>query len=168
MPFFMNYMKNIINKIYEESSLSIYLSKQLLKDIKFKLPMYNFGRYFKERKFIFGYFYIINSFIGLLLSIAFPLCVYIGYQIPAYRATLISLVSVIIGIATIINIFFVELKISIISDKIINKLIDIVILKDTLFNCLLGRLTGIIFGLFFLPYISKFTLLIIGYFIDKY
>ncbi len=168
MPLFMNYMKYLINILYEESSSKKFITYKLLKEFNFKFSKNNFNRYFSGRKFKFGYFYILNTVIGYLLAIAFPLCVYIGYQIPAYRASLISLVSVIIGFATILNIFFIELKISITSDKIINNLLDIVVLKDTLFNCILGRLTGILLGLFSLPYISEFALFIIGKTINKF
>jgi hypothetical protein len=160
-------MKIIIIKIYEESPLKNFISIKIVKKIRFNITINNFKNYFYGRKFHFGYFYLNNILIGFLLAIAFPLCVYIGYQIPAYRATVISLVSVIIGLATIINIVFIDLKISIISDKIINKLINIKILKDILFNCILGRLTGILLGLISLPYLSNLAIFIIGKVINQ-
>ncbi len=159
LPLYIGNIKKIINLIYEGRKVKFNLLK-FNYTIKNSYDEFSKNKYFKKLEV--NYFFISNLIVGFLLSIAFPLCVYIGYQISLYRATFISSVSLIIGITTILNVLFIDFKISIICDKIINDNTEIKILRSLIINCIVGRIFGIIISVISFPIISKATLFLIN------
>lgn len=160
MPFFMNYFRSIIGAIYINPNLLVFISKKHLFEFKIHVRLidylvHNLSIYSKVKYRRMFYY---NIIIGYLLAIAFPICVYIGYQLPAYRATIISLVAVIIGIGTYINILFVETKIAQIGDKTFHQELEFSEYKYLLVNSFYGRIIGLILGLITIESLSQFIL----------
>lgn len=160
MPLFMNYFRSIIGAIYINPNLFVFISKKHLLEfkIKFRLIDYLKNNISIYRKVKYRRMFYYNIVIGYLLAIAFPICVYIGYQLPIYRATIISLVAVIIGIGTYINILFVETKIAQLGDKTFHKEMEFSEYKYLLVNSFYGRIVGLILGLLTIKSLSQFIL----------
>ena len=163
MPFFMNYFRSIIGAIYINPNLLVFISKKHLFEFKIHIRLidylvHNLSIYSKIKYRRMFYY---NIIIGYLLAIAFPICVYIGYQLPAYRATIISLVAVIIGIGTYINILFVETKIAQLGDKTFHQELEFSEYKYLLVNSFFGRIIGLIFALISIKSLSELIFIIL-------
>jgi hypothetical protein len=96
-----------------------------------------------------------NTFATYLLAIAFPACILAGYEIPAYRATIISLVSIIYGVSSTISVLYIETKVSLLTDKSFHSQIEIHHYKAMLFDCLKGKILGTLIGVITLPFVAE-------------
>ncbi len=170
LPFFLNSLKETIKNIYENDSFKAILKKEIWKLAAnfFKIPSYrNFfeeGNYLKiDNKKLF----LNNAFAALLLCIALPACVLAGYHIPTYRATIISLVSIIYGFASIVTIILIDTRVSLLTDKTFHGNLPIKDFKILLFDCLKGRMAGTFLGIIILPFVSEWIVFIIKLLIAK-
>jgi hypothetical protein len=157
LPFFINSLKQIISNIYETESFLNIIKKELGKLAVNFFKIKNYYSFFPKN----GYFtffdrtlFINNTLTAFLLCTAFPACVLAGYYIPNYRATIISMVSIIYGVASVINILFIETRVSLITDKTFHNQISFDDYKIVLFDCLKGRIVGTCVGIFLLPLIA--------------
>ena len=158
LPFFLEFLKVLIDKLYLKKSLKGLFWGFNFNEFKFCLDYMHFKIFFNKFSFKFDFkdkFFLNNVFSGFLLIIAFPLCIYVGYLIPAYRATIISSVSVFYGVATFINILLVETKVSVLADQTLFDKSEISEFKSALFSCLKGRIIGIILAIISFPFMSK-------------
>jgi len=169
LPFFLGMLNHIISKIYEKESLKILLRKELwrntgksFRNIGYKLFFKGFG-FSKINK---GSLFTNNLISAFLISVAFPVCAMAGYYVPAYRATIISSVSIIYGLSSIITILLIDTRVSVITDQTFNGSITLQQFKTVLFDCLKGRIIGIIIGIITLPYIAKIIVSIVTHLLN--
>ena len=166
LPYFLSIFDEYVEKLYEKSKLKNLFSKDVwIKNFKLK-SIDNYTSFFNNYKLIKLNnlkLFVYNLFSAFLTSIALPACILTGYYLPNYRATIISSVSIIYGIATFITILLIDTKISVITDKTFHELIPYQRYKMILFDCLKGKFLGILFGIVMLPYFSNFLFKIFQY-----
>lgn len=157
LPFFLNSLKETINSIYANDSFKIIFKKNTLKTIIstfFSGSFNNFFRHSNQLKVKNKKLFFYNLMATFFLCSAFPACVWAGYNLPAYRATIISLVSIIYGAASVITILFIDTKLSVITDKTFHNQISLSEYKIVLFDCLKGKIIGTLIGVIALPLLS--------------
>lgn len=170
LPFFIHSLKETIKNIYESESFRIILKKEIwkLSIFFFKKPDYHsFFVNTKAIKINNKPLFLNNTIAAFLLSIALPACVLAGYNIPSYRATIISLVSIIYGISSVVTILLIDTKVSLLTDKTFHGNLSVESYKTVLFDCLKGRIIGTFLGILLLPIFSDLITQIIKLFIHK-
>jgi len=154
LPFFVKSLGEIILNVYEKDSFRNQFFKSLRKF--FKLDNYLvFFNEFNLFKFYDKKLFLNNTLATYLLAIAFPACILAGYEIPAYRATIISLVSIIYGVSSTISVLYIETKISLLTDKSFHSQIELHHYKAMLFDCLKGKILGTLIGVITLPFVAE-------------
>ena len=88
-------------------------------------------------------------------------------MINEYRATIISLVSIIYGVAAAITILLIDTKLSVITDKAFTNQISIAEYKAVLFDCLKGKIAGTIIGVITLQVLSSGIVFLVNKFIES-
>jgi len=159
LPFFLKHFSNSINMIFTKGSFRGLISKNSLKISNNLNSDYGYRSFFDGIKlFKINYLNLFfNNFIAAYLtSIAFPACILAGYHMISYRATIISSVSIIYGLATYVTILFIDTRMSVFADQAFHNIITIKDFKLVLFDCLKGRILGIIIAILTLPEISDF------------
>jgi hypothetical protein len=168
LPLFLNYFSNSINNIFTKGSFRSLISRNnFIIDDELNLD-YRQKSFFTDFKlFKINYFnlFFSNFVASYLTVIAFPACILAGYHMITYRATIISLVSIIYGLATYVTILFIDTKMSVLSDQAFHNLITITDFKLILFDCLKGRIFGIIIAILTLPHISNFIVHAINWYL---
>jgi hypothetical protein len=167
-PFFLNYLSNIINNIYEKVSFKVLFNKDLWIRLINTFDYTNYNTFFIGFKFSkLSELNLFTSNLGasFLFCVAFPACVLAGYQVPVYRATIISSVSIIYGLSTYITILFIDTRVSVFTDKTFHGSLSLMEYKMILFDCLKGRIIGIIIGIITLPYIADMIVSIVDLFL---
>ena len=106
-----------------------------------------------------------NLIAAFLLCSAFPACVWAGYMITEYRATIISLVSIIYGAAAVISVLLIDTKLSVITDKTFHNQISLAEYKMVLFDCMKGKIAGTVIGIIALPVLSSGIVFLVNKFI---
>lgn len=166
LPLFLYILNHIINNIYEKASFRVLLKKELWinKEKSFNNIGYkSFFNGFSLKKITKGKLFVNNLIASFLICIAFPACILVGYHVPAYRATIISSVSIIYGLSTFITILLIDTRVSVLTDQTFHGSITLKQYKLVLFDCLKGRIIGIIIGIITLPYISGVIVSIVNY-----
>lgn len=168
LPFFSNALKETINSVYEHSSYRILYGKVFLQHFLKTLFQPSYSAYFShyslfkvKNRQLFGN----NLIASFFLSSAVPACVWAGYNVPDYRATIISSISVINGIAAIVLVLFVDTRLSVITDKAFHNSIPFTEYKKALFDCIKGKMLGTLLGVILLPLLAKGIVQFIRYFI---
>lgn len=158
LPLFLKTLSHIINNIYEKASFKVLLQKELWRNTKISSNQIGYKSFFAGFSLIKvnkNKLFINNLIASFLICIAFPACVLAGYHVSAYRATIISSVSIIYGLSTFITILLIDTRISVLTDQTFHGSIMLQEYKKVLFDCLKGRIIGIIIGIITLPYIAE-------------
>ena len=170
LPFFLNSLKEIIDKIYYNYSFRFFFKKSSIKTIFSSFISGNFKSFFSglpqlkiKNKNLFFYDLMATFF----LCSAFPACAWAGYNVPDYRATIIALVSIIYGIASIITILLIDTKLSVVTDKTFHNQFSLYEYKIVLFDCLKGKIIGTIFGIIAFPTLSSAIIYLVSKFLIK-
>ena len=154
LPFFVKSLKEIILNIYAKDSFK----NQFFQSLRNFFKLDNYATFFSEFKLFKFYdkkIFLNDTFSTYLMVIAFPACILAGYQIPAYRATIISLVSIIYGVSSTISVLYIETKISLLTDKSFHSQIELHHYKAMLFDCLKGKILGTLIGVITLPFVAE-------------
>jgi hypothetical protein len=165
LPVFLQLLRQIIDNIYEKTSFKILLQKQTWKNVPQSIESLNYKSFFvgfRPSKIRISKIFTNNLLAAFLTCIAFPACVLAGYHLPEYRATIISSVSVIYGISTFITILLIDTRVSVLTDQTFDGTVGLQHYKEVLFDCLKGRIIGIILGIIILPYFSELIILIVN------
>lgn len=164
LPFFQSSLGTTIKKVQKINSFKAILKRDVLiliyegfKRGDFKIYYTGINFFDIQNKNLF-FSNLISSF---LQCIAFPACVLIGYQIPEYRATIISLVSLIYGMASIITILSIDTRLGVKSDSAFHGNISLLSFKIVLFDCIKGKILGTFIGILLLPIITSFFISLI-------
>ncbi len=91
--------------------------------------------------------FIISLFTTIINCISLPILIYLALYFPDFRSTIISTLPILFGIATVINIVWVETKLSFISDMIINKEMLISEYKEFIGNIGISKIIAIFLSL---------------------
>lgn len=168
LPYFINSLKESINSIYQNNSFKILYNLKALKIILNSFAKGNFNAFFKGHKLynisnkrLFSY----NMITAFLFCSAFPACVLAGYYVPAYRATINSLVSVFNGIAAFVIILLIDTKLSVMIDKALHDKMSYEDYKNVIFDCLKGKIVGTFVGVITLPLLSDGIVFLVNKFI---
>jgi hypothetical protein len=167
-PYFLNYLSNIINNIYQKATFKVLFSKDVWERLINSFDCTNYKTFFTGFKFSrLSELNLFTSNLGasFLMCVAFPACVLAGYHVPVYRATIISFVSIIYGLSTFITILLIDTRVSVFTDKTFHGSLSFIEYKMILFDCLKGRIIGIIIGIFSLPYIADLIVSIVYWFL---
>jgi hypothetical protein len=165
LPIFLHLLRQLIDNIYEKTSFNVLLRNQTWKNIPQSFLTFDYRSfYFGLRLFEIRVTKIfVNNFVAAFLTcIAMPACLLAGYELPEYRATIISFVSVIYGISTFITILLIDTRVSVLSDQTFDGVVGLHQYKEVLFECLKGRLVGITMAIIILPYFSDMIVLIVA------
>jgi hypothetical protein len=168
LPIFSKILSDIIVNIYDKATFKVLIQKKLWKKTRLsfnKIEYKSFYNGLRLLKINRNKLLINNLIAAFLICIAFPACILAGYNIPAYRATIISSVSIIYGISTFISVLLIDTRVSVITDQTFHGIKTLHQYKEVLFDCLKGRIIGIIIGILALPHISKFIIFIFKYYI---
>ena len=164
LPFFIYLLKESINSIYQNNSFNILFNIKSVKIILQSIGRANFSLFFKghklykikNKKLFFN-----NLIVSFLLCSAFPACILAGYYLPAYRATINSLVSVFNGIAAFVVILFIDTKLSVFTDKTLHDKMSYWDFKVVIFDCIKGKIFGTLIGIITLPILSNGIVLLV-------
>lgn len=165
LPVFLQVLRQVIDNIYERTSFKILLQKQTWSNVSQSINKFNYKTFFIgfwPPNFRISKIFVNNLVVAFLTCIAFPACALAGYQFPAYRATFISSVSIIYGISTFITILFIDTRVSVLTDKTFDGAISLNHFKEILFDCLRGKLIGVLLGIIIMPYFSAAIIFIVN------
>lgn len=164
LPIFLQLLRQIIDNIYEKTSFKVLLQKQTWRNVPQSIESINYKSFFggfRPSKIRISKIFANNLVAAFLTCIAFPACVLAGYDLPEYRATIISSVSIIYGISTFITILLIDTRVSVLTDQTFDGAVGLQHYKEVLFECLKGRVIGITLGIIILPYFSELIILIV-------
>lgn len=166
LPVFLWVLKEISNNISENASFRVLFKLQIWRKIKLQSSTLEYTPFFvgfKQFKFFKSSIFYNNLLVSFLICIALPACLLAGYHLSAYRATILSSVSIIYGVSSFITILLIDTRISVLSDMAFDGSIHLQKFKEFLFDCLKGRIVGIAIGALTLPYIYEIVITLLKY-----